>query len=109
MRAKILKEAYFVGLLLRADKKQRRALLQTISTRQLDALVEIVYNILHGYGTLTEKDKKHLRRYQSVIRNFVNRRMSHSRRKQLLQKYYNIFFRLIKVIQKYLVAEWLEK
>lgn len=91
MRQKILKEVYFVGLLLRADKRQRRVLIQTMSNRQLQTLVEIVYNILHGYGSLPEKDKQHLRRYQSVIRSFVKRRMRVSRRKQLLQKYFNIF------------------
>lgn len=109
MRQKILKEAYFVGLLLSADKRQRRVLLKTISKRQLAAVVEIVYNILHGYGSLSEKDKKHLRRHRSVIRNFVNQRMSSSRRKRLLQKYFFIFYGLIKVVQKHLVVQWMEK
>lgn len=109
MRHKILKEAYFIGLLFRADKRQRRVLLQTISKSQLDALVEIVYNILQGYGSLSEKDIKHLQRYQSLIRKFVHRRMSYTRRKQLLLKYQNIFYQLIKVVKEFLVVQWLEK
>lgn len=109
MRQKILKEAYFVGLLLSADKRQRHVLLKTISKRQLAALAEIVYNILHGYGSLSEKDKTRLRRHRSVIRNFVNQHMSSSRRKRLLQKYFFIFYGLLKVVQKHLVVQWADK
>lgn len=109
MRQKILKEAYFVGLLLSADQRQRRILLQTISKPQLEALIEILYNILHGYGSLPEKDKQHLKRYQSVIRDFVNRRMSYRQRKTLLLKHFNLLYRLLKVVRRYLTIQWIDK
>ena len=109
MRPKLLKEVYFVGLLLYADKKQRSALLQTISTRQLEAVIEIIFNILHGYGRLPDKDKKRLRRYQAVIRKFVGRRTPNARRKRILQKYFKVFYPMIKVIQNYIVLKWLDQ
>lgn len=109
MRSKLLKEAYFVGLLLNADKKQRHALLQTISTRQLEAVIEIIFNILHGYGSLPDKDKKRIRRYQAVIRSFVNRRTPNARRKQMLQKYFNIFYPMLKVVQNYIIVKWIDQ
>ena len=99
MRPKLLKEAYFVGLLLNADKKQRHALLQTISTRLIETVVEIIFNTRHGYGSLPDKDKKRLRKYQAVIRSFVNRRTPNQRRKQMLQKHFNIFYLMIKVFK----------
>ena len=105
---KILKEAYFIGLLFSADKSQRHVLIQTISKRQLAALIEIVYNILHGYRSLSERDKKNLQKYQYVIRKFVHPRISATLRKQLLHKqlYFNIFYRLLKGFVKGLVIQW---
>ena len=100
MRQKFLKEAYFVGLLLHADKQQLRALLQTITKAQLEVLIEIFYNILHGYGKITDKDKKYLRKYQTLIRQFVEKSQGLLRRKQILQKYFAIFSRLLKAIKK---------
>ena len=106
MRQNILKEAYFIGLLFSADKSQRHVLIQTISKRQLAALIEIVYNILHGYRSLSERDKKNLQKYQSVIRKFEHPRISATFRKQLLQKYFNIFYGLLKGFVKGLVIQW---
>ena len=99
MRPKLLKKAYFVGLLLNADKKRGHALLQTISTRQIETVVEIIFNTLHGYEGLPDKDKKCLQRYQAVIPSFVNRRMPNLRKKQMLQKHFNIFHLMIKVFK----------
>lgn len=108
MRQKILKELYFVGLLLCTDKRQRRALINNISKRQMGALIEIVYNVLHGYGSLSDKDKNYLKKYQSVIRRFVDIHASSLQRKRLLLKYINVFCRLIKSIQKYISIQWQE-
>ena len=55
MSSTMLKEGYFIGL-LRTNKRQRRALLQTITKNQLRVLIEIAYNVLHGYGHIAEKD-----------------------------------------------------
>ena len=107
MRQKILNEAYFVGL-LRAEKRQRRVLLKTITDKQMKALIEIVYNILQGYGSLTDKDKMYLKKYQSVIRRFTDKRVSSKQRKRLLEKYVHIFARLLKAIQKNITVQWRE-
>ena len=54
MSSTVLKEGYFIGL-LRTNKQQRRALLQTITKNQLRVLIEIAYNVLHGYGHIAGK------------------------------------------------------
>ena len=37
------------------------------------------------------------------------RRMSYRQRKRLLEKYLNVFYRLLKVVQKYIVIQWIDK
>lgn len=108
MRQSILKEAHFIGLLLNTDRRQKRVLLQTISKQQLRALIEIIYNVLQGYGNITEKDKSYLEKYRSIIRLLVDKNISSLRRKKLLIKYFFIVHRLLKVIQKHIVIQWQE-
>lgn len=108
MRQSILKEAHCIGLLLNTDKRQRRVLLQSISKQQLRAVIEIIYNVLQGYGNITEKDKKYLEKYRSVIRRLVDKRISSLSRKKLLIKFIFIVHRLLKVIQKHIVIQWQE-
>lgn len=108
MRQAILKEAHFVGLLLHADKSQQRALLRTISKNQMRVLVEVIYNVLHGYGNITEKDKIYLKKYQSVIRRLVDKHTAARKRKNLLLKYFAIFRKLLQAIEKNITIQWLE-
>ena len=103
-----MKEAHFIGLLLNTDKRQRRVLLQSISKQQLRAVIEIIYNVLQGYGNITEKDKKYLEKYRSVIRRLVDKRISSLSRKKLLIKYFFIVHRLLQVIQKHIAIQWQE-
>ena len=106
MRQAVIKELHYVGLLLQADKRQKKALVKTVTNNQMKALVEIVYNILHGYGSLSADDKSYLRKYQSIIRRFVHKRFASAPRRQLLQRHIQIFSRLLKSIEKNIVIEW---
>ena len=63
MNSLIKSERHFIILLLTAKRKQQIALVRTITKSQLQALVQIVYNIFHGYRSLPENDKKKLRRF----------------------------------------------
>ena len=108
MRGIVLKEAYFIALLLRTNKWQRRALLQTITKKQLRALIEVAYNVLHGYGHTAEKDMPCLKRYQSIIRRLVAKGLSTRKRKDLLTKYISIISKLLKGIEKNIVIQWRE-
>ena len=100
MSSTVLKMGYFIGLLLRTNKRQRRALLQTITKNQLRVLIEIAYNVLHGYGHIAEKDMLYLKRYQSIIRRLVAKGLSARKRKNLLMKYVSIISKLLKGIEK---------
>ena len=58
MNPLIKKEKDFLRLLVTTTDKQKKVLLQTIEKSQLRAIVQIVYNLMIGYRTLPEKDKK---------------------------------------------------
>ena len=67
---------------------------------QLQAIVQIVYNIVHGFRSLPVNDKKKLQRLKSIIRKFVTKRLSTSKRTALLLKHLNQFILIIKPIIK---------
>ena len=68
MNSLIKKEKHFIILLLRTNRKQQTALIKTITKSQLQAVVQIVYNVIHGFRSLPEKIKKNLQRLKTVIR-----------------------------------------
>lgn len=100
MNSLIKNEKYFILFLLTTNRKQQKALLRTITKSQLQALVQIVYNIIHGFRSLPENDKKKLQRFRSVIRKFVSKRLSISKRTALLLKHLNQFILILKLITK---------
>lgn len=106
MSSNILKEAHFVGLLLKAEKHQRAALLNTMSNDQMRALVEIIYNVLHGYGHITDHDKRYLKYHKNIIRQLVVKALAAKRRKKLLRRYYSVVSRLLKVIHNNITVQW---
>ena len=72
MNSLIKSEKHFILLLLTTNRKQQQiALIRTITKSQLQTLVQIVYNIVYGYRTLPENDKKKLQRFKLVIRKFI--------------------------------------
>ena len=60
MNSLIKNEKYFILFLLTTNRKQQQALVRSITKSQLKALVQIVYNIIHGFLSLPENDKKEL-------------------------------------------------
>lgn len=88
MSALLKKEKTFLRLLLHVDIKQQKALLNTIQSSQLQAIVQIVYNVLMGMRDLTTKDKNRMKRYKNIIRRFVSKALSFKERKRLLYKYF---------------------
>lgn len=102
MNSLIRKEKYFMILLLSTERKQQLALVKSITKRQLQAIVQIVYNITHDFRKLPENDKKKLRvhRYKSVIRHFIAKRVSSKKRISLLAKHLKHFILVLKPILK---------
>lgn len=69
--SKLLKDSSaFLHLLVSSDtpRVQIKALLNTISNKQLNALTEISYNLLKGNIPIPPKHKKNLKRYACQLR-----------------------------------------
>ena len=103
MNQLIKKEKYFLRLILHTSSKQRIALFKQIETSQLRAIVQIVYNVLLGNRSMTEKDKKQLAKRKSVIRQFVSKGISLKKRKALLLNYHRYIVPFIEVVKSELL------
>lgn len=102
----IKEDGFYIGLLLSADKKQRTRLLQIITTRQLRTLVEIIYNVLHGYLLPKEKYMSYLKRHRTCIRQIVKKKISRRKRIHLISKHIGIILKLLEVIKQGIVIQW---
>lgn len=100
MNQLIKKERAFLKLLLSTNKQQQKAMIKTITTSQMRAMVQIVYNVLQGYGNIPEKDKKRLQKRKRVIRRFVVKGLERVKREKLLLKHLTSILLLIKVVGK---------
>jgi hypothetical protein len=99
----IQKEKDFLRLLIYASQNQKKTLILGIEKAQIHAIVQIVYNVLHGYRPLPDKDKMLLSRKKNVIRLFVSKGVSLKKRKELLFKYSKYILPLIYVIKSELL------
>ena len=70
---RLLKEqAAFLHFFPKATKVQQKFLLQHITKEQLQALTEVIYNLLKGSITLTKDEKKTLKRWATELRAIGN-------------------------------------
>lgn len=95
----IKKEKDFLRLLLHNSDKQRKVLLKTIEKAQLNAIVQIVYNVMLGHCALPEKDKKSISKRKGAIRQFVSKGISLKKRKELLSKHFKYILPFIAAIK----------
>ena len=103
MNVLLKQEMSFIKLLLTTSKQQKEALVKTITKPQLQAIVQIVYNVLHGVRMLSEKDKKYVQRFRHIIRRFTAKRVSKRQRIRYLLTHLNYFLTLVKTVEKELL------
>ena len=100
MNGLIRKEASFLRLLLVTTTKQQKALIKTITASQMNALVQIVYNVLQGNRTISSDLKKKLKRNKRSIRRFIGKGLTLRNRVKLLLKHFKSILLLVKVVEK---------
>lgn len=91
----VKREAAFIKLLLVTSNEQQRAIIKTITPRQLKAAVQVVYNVLKGNLYLPDKHKRKLQRHKQVIRRFISKGITREKRIKLLLKYLKLILLLI--------------
>lgn len=80
----------FLQLLCTTDKKQRKALLQTITDAQLRAICELVLNIYRGTFNVPSIYVRKLAPHRKLIETLVDRAINKKHKKQLLSQKRNI-------------------
>ena len=79
-------QSAFLNLLYSTSDLQRKALLKTITTKQLNALCEIIYNIYKRTVKLSQYFVKKLVPFKAEILTLINKRVSEAKKKATLIK-----------------------
>lgn len=107
MSSRLAHNKSFLTLLLEGtDKRQQRALVQTITHEQLGALGEIFYNLIHivpmdkAEEKVVKKSRKILQRMSAISKSAVSRRkLLKSNNAQLMKILHHFSDKLIPVIR----------
>ncbi|MES9884088.1 MAG: hypothetical protein ABW185_24855 [Sedimenticola sp.] len=102
----VKEDGFYLGLLLSANKRQQKRILHISTIQQLRALVEIIYNVLHGYMPPHEKHIPNLKRHKSAIRDIVKKKISRRKRIELISKNITVIAKLLEVIKQGIVIQW---
>lgn len=82
-----LKRADYLSLLgSTRQKKKRELLIDFASSKDIRAVLEIVYNLLYGDIPLSTIQRRTLRKYQSTLRQIVSRKASLQQKRQILKQ-----------------------
>lgn len=100
MNSLIKNQSDFLRLLISTSSSQQTLLIKSIQPKQMEALVQIAYNVLIGNRTLSKQNKKQLKRHRMIIRRFVSKSLSLEKRKNILCKYFKYILKLIKPVAK---------
>jgi hypothetical protein len=103
MNPLIKKEKDFLRLFLHTSDKQKKVLIKNIEKSQLNAIVQIVYNVMLGIRPLAEKDKNRIANRKTIIRQFVSKGISLKRRKELLFKHFKYILPFIAAVKNELL------
>ena len=99
MNSLLKKEQPFLRLFMTASHEQKKALVKTITTSQMRAVIQIVYNIIRGSRNLSESNKRKVRRYKPVILRFIEKGKPLQIRRSILLKDLPIFVLLVQTIK----------
>ena len=85
----------FLEALSSLHPKQAKALLKTAKSKQLDAICEIILNVVKQVIQLPQKLVKKARRVKKVIRCLAKKTLSKKLRRNLMLKYIPIIRRIL--------------
>ena len=97
MNKLIKKGSCFIRLLLNTMSQQQKALIKTITSTQMKAIVHIVYNVLQGNRDIPVQSKNKMLKHKRFIRRFIAKRLTHKNRINLFLKY-STFILLLGVV-----------
>ena len=88
-------EAFLHTIVSTKKKKDGTLLVKKAKPHQLDAVCEIILNILRGTVPLAPQDKKKASHHKSVLRKLAKRCLKKLPRKRLFIKYFTIIRKIV--------------
>ena len=104
--SKTIRKAYsYLDLMLdnSTPSKQSKYLIQTATENQVNALCEVLYNIIYGDITISVKDRKSLTKRKKLVDFLLSKNKPISNKRTLFQRYIKFLLRIIKQARKYIV------
>lgn len=101
----IQKERFFLLLLMQTSLKQQKMMIENITSSQLKAVVQIIFNVLQGVLKVDNVLKTKLKRRKKLIRQLIQKQLSFKKRKLLMIKNIKTIISLIKLIEE---QRWLK-
>lgn len=84
--SKAIQRRDFLDLLNKSNNKRRRLLIDDATADEIKALIEGLYNIIHGKVQISRSDFRKLKRYKRSIRRIVDKRRSIKYKKKLFKQ-----------------------
>ena len=84
--SKALKRRDFLDLLHKSKHRRRQILIDDATAEEIKALIEGLYNIIHGKIKINKSDFKKLKRYKRNIRQIVDKRRSIKYKKKIFKQ-----------------------
>ena len=91
-------EAFLRSVVNTKQKKDKIALIENAKPRQLDALCEIILNVLCGTVPLTTGEKKKASKHKVILRKLAKRCLKKLPRKRMLIRYFTVIRQIITTV-----------
>lgn len=83
MSARLKRNFDFLRVLKIANKKQRKAILDSGSKDLILCLCEVIDNVLSGTVKLSTKQKKDLSKYKNILRQLIDKKVTITKKRKL--------------------------
>ena len=99
MSIPLKQEWCFIQLLSHTTVDQVKALVKTITDKQLLAICEIVLNILQANLCVTPQKLKHLKKNKTFLRGLASKEISLGKKRRALQSKYKVIVYLLQAVR----------
>lgn len=101
MAQRVEKHLALLHLLVETTDTQRLAIIKTLSTSQVRAVLEAIYNVLRGTCPVSDKVKKALYHQRKTIRRLVSKDLTLQQRQRLIIKHAKLVPLLVKPVVEF--------
>ena len=102
MSSLLQKHIPFIILVTSGDKKQTRAILNTVTDNQVRVLSEVAANTLFGNIPLTARSRDTLKKHKKLIKGLASRTLSSKTKKKAILKHQKGLVVLLETVRPFL-------